>query len=120
MTLRKSQNTKKVNKVIIGADALLNKGIINKIGSGLISEIANNHKIPVYIIADSWKYTSKKAPIEQRGLNEIWDKAPKNVKIKNPAFEFVQKKYIKEIVSELGILSYDGFLKKLNHKPLTS
>ena len=101
------------NKVFLGADALLNNGIINKVGSGLISEIASNHKIPVYIIADSWKYTKEKVPIEQRPLNEIWDRAPKNIRIKNPAFEFVQKKYVKAIVSELGILKYDAFVRKL-------
>ena len=106
----------RVNKIFLGADALLNKGVINKIGSGLISEIAHNHKIPVYIVADSWKYISKKIPLEQRNLNEVWDKAPKNVKIKNPAFEFVPKKYIGSIVSEFGVLSYDKFLKKVRNK----
>ena len=106
------------NKVFLGADALLNNGIINKVGSGLISEIAYNHKVPVYIIADSWKFTKRKVPIEQRSLNEIWDRAPKNIKIKNPAFEFVQKKYIKAVVSEFGILKYDAFLKKVKNTKL--
>jgi len=101
------------NKIFLGADALTKDGIINKVGSGLISEIAHSHKIPVYIIADSWKYTSKKVPIEQRSLNEVWDKAPKNMKIRNPSFEFVKKKYITAIVSEFGILSYKEFLKKV-------
>ena len=40
-------------------------------------------------------------------------KAPKNIKIKNPAFEFIKRKYIKFIVSELGVLSYNDFLKKV-------
>ena len=111
--LLKTQDTKKVNLILIGADALVKKGVINKIGSGAISEIAYHHRIPVYIVADSWKYTPKKVSLEQRNLNEIWNRAPKNVKVKNPAFEFVSKKYIRAIVSELGILSYDKFLKKI-------
>ena len=114
IALLKTQDTKKVDKVLIGADALISRGVINKIGSGMISEIAYHHKIPVYIVSDSWKYTSKKVPLEQRNINEIWNNAPKNIKIKNPAFEFVQKKYIKAVVSELGILSYDNFLKKVS------
>ncbi len=101
------------NKVFIGADALLKNGIINKIGSGLISELAHIHKVPVYIIADSWKFTKKKVPIENRSLNEVWNRAPKNIKIKNPAFEFVPKKYITGIVSELGIMKYDDFVKRM-------
>jgi len=102
-----------VNKILIGADALLRNGIINKIGSGMIAEIAHNHKIPVYIVADSWKFTSKQVPIEQRNLNEIWNNAPKNVKIKNPAFEFVKKKYISGIVTELGLMTYEKFVGKM-------
>jgi len=103
----------KANLVFLGADAILKKGVINKIGSGMFAEIAYDKKVPVYIIADSWKYTNKNVPIENRNLNEVWDKAPKNIKIKNPAFEFIKQRYIKVIVSELGVLSYNDFLKKV-------
>ena len=103
-------------RVFLGADALLEKGIINKIGSGMIAELSYIHKIPLYIIADSWKYSNKKVPIENRSLNEIWDNAPKNIKIKNPAFEFVPKKYISGIVTELGLMKYEEFLRKIKKK----
>ena len=117
-TILEKENSKDkvyATKVFLGADALLNKGIINKVGSKTIAELAKVHKIPLYIISDSWKFSSKKIPIESRNLNEVWDKAPKNVKIMNPSFEFVDKKYIKAIISELGILSYDKFLKRVNN-----
>ena len=105
-----------VNKVFLGADALLKDGIINKIGSGMISQIAYMNKIPVYVIADSWKFTKNKVPIEQRKLNEIWDNAPKNIRLKNPAFEFVPKKYISGIVSELGFMMYSKFVESMEKK----
>jgi translation initiation factor 2B subunit (eIF-2B alpha/beta/delta family) len=107
------QGSKKVDKVFLGADALLKKGIVNKIGSEVVARIAKEEKIPVYIVADSWKFTKKPIPYEQRSLNEVWDKAPKNIKIKNPAFEFLDKKYITKIISELGILSYDEFVRRM-------
>lgn len=113
IALSKEGGTEKTDKVFLGADALLRKGIINKVGSEVIAQIAKNQKIPVYIIADSWKFTKKNISIEQRTLKEIWSSAPKNIKIKNPAFEFVPKKYIKGIVSEFGNLSYDKFLEKV-------
>ena len=112
--LSEQQGMKRVGKIFIGADALLKDGIINKVGSELIAKIARQNKIPVYIIADSWKFSKKKVPLEQRDLNEIWDNAPKNVKIRNPAFEFVNKKYISGIISELGFMKYDEFVKKMN------
>ncbi len=103
---------KKVDKIFLGADALVEKGVINKVGSGMIARIAQQEKIPVYIVADSWKFTNKHVPIEMRKLNEVWGKAPRRIRIKNPAFEFIPKKFIKGIVSDLGVISYDQFVKK--------
>ena len=100
VALGEKQGTKKVTKVFLGADALLKNGIINKIGSETVARIAKQEKIPVYIIADSWKQSDKKVKIEQRDFKEIWNRAPKGIKIKNPAFEFVPKKYIKKIITE--------------------
>ncbi|MEM3405633.1 MAG: hypothetical protein QW117_01525 [Candidatus Pacearchaeota archaeon] len=116
IALEKKQGTKKVNKVFLGADAILDNFVINKVGSEVISKLAFYNKIPVYLLADSWKYYPKKIKIEERNINEIWNNAPKNVKIRNPAFEIVNKKYIKAIISEYGILSYDKFLKKVKNK----
>jgi len=110
------ENGKKPSKVFIGADALLKKGIINKIGSELIARIAQQEKIQVYIIADSWKFTKKKIPIEQRKLNEIWNTAPKGIKIKNPAFEFVRRKYISGIITEFGLMRYNMFVRKMKRE----
>ena len=114
VALTKEQGTKKANKVFLGADALLKKGIVNKIGSEIISQIAKLNKIPVYIIADSWKFSNSKIPLEKRKGKEVWTNTPEKIKVKNPAFEFVPKKYIFKIISELGILSYEDFLRKVS------
>jgi len=100
VVLSGEQGNKKPDKIFLGADAILKKGVINKIGSETIAKLAKQEKIPVYIVADSWKKTNKKIPIEQRKLNEICDNAPKNIKIKNPAFEFVDNNYITKIITE--------------------
>ena len=113
VALSEEQGTEKADKVFLGADEITKNGVINKIGSELVAQIAKNNKIPVYIIADSWKFTKEKIPVEQRELDEVLDRAPKKIKIKNPAFEFVPKKYIRAIISELGVLSYSAFLKKV-------
>jgi len=113
IALGREQNTKKVSMVFLGADALTKDGAINKVGSEVVARIAKQEKIPFYIVADSWKFTKEKVPIEQRKLNEVWDNAPKNIKVKNPAFEFIDKKYITGIVTELGFMKYSEFLKKI-------
>ena len=116
VALMKEQGTKKTNKIFIGADALLKNGVINKIGSGVIAKIAKLEKIPLYVIADSWKFSKDNIPAEQRNLNEVWDKVPKNIKLKNPAFEFVPKENITKIISELGVLNYREFVRRLEKK----
>lgn len=113
IALEKKQQTQKTDLVFLGADAILKQSIINKVGSGMFSEIAKKHKIPVYILADSWKFYPKKLKIEERSFKEIWKRVPEKIKIKNPAFEKIPKKNIKAIISELGILSYGQFLKKV-------
>jgi len=100
VALSKEQGTKKADKVFLGADAITKEGVVNKIGSEVIANIARDNKIPVYVIADSWKFTKSKIPLEHRELNEVWDTAPKNIKVKNPAFEFVERKYITKIISD--------------------
>ena len=117
IALSKEQGTKKANLVFLGADALTESGIINKVGSETIAKLAKIEKIPCYIVADSWKFTNKKITLESRSLNEIWDKAPKNIKIKNPSFEFVPKKYITGIITEYGILPYSKFTFKVKNLP---
>ena len=100
VALSKEQGTKKADKVFLGADALLKNGVVNKIGSEVIARIAKSEKIPVYVVADSWKFTKDKVLLEKRELDEIWERVPKGVKLKNPAFEFVPRKYITKVITE--------------------
>ncbi|MFA5992241.1 MAG: translation initiation factor eIF-2B [Candidatus Pacearchaeota archaeon] len=110
------KDIKKVNKVFLGADAILKNGdVVNKVGSGTIAELAKDHKIPVYVIGDSWKFSKKTIGLEQRSYKEVWDNpgVSSNIKIKNPAFEKIPAKNITAIISDLGILSPREFIKKL-------
>ena len=112
IALTKSQKTKKTDIVLLGADAILKKGVINKVGSGMFAQIAKSNKIPFYIVADSWKYFPSNVKIEQRDFDEVWD-TERKIKIKNPAFELIKRNHITSIISELGNLTYSQFLSKV-------
>jgi len=115
--LEKGGTIKKADIMAIGADALLKNGdVINKIGSNMYAEIAHFNKVPVYVIADSWKFSKRPVKIEERGHKEIWKNAPKNIKMSNPAFETVKAKYINAIISELGILKPLAFAAKVKKR----
>ena len=110
--------------VLIGADAIIsdkkNKrvvGVYNKIGSGVIAEIAFNRKIPIYVCSDSWKFNpytllGKKEVIEERSPAEVW-RTSSVIRIRNPTFEVVNSKFIKGIVCEFGILNVNNFVEKV-------
>lgn len=99
--------------ILLGADAILKDGVINKVGSATIAELAGNHSKPVYVVADSWKFSPKNVKIEERDFQEVWKDAPKSVKVRNPAFEKVGKNYVTGIISEYGRLSVDKFVSKM-------
>lgn len=105
------QDLKNSDLIMIGADAVTRKGVLNKIGSGLIAKLSLDLKKPLYIITDSWKFSSKTVKIEKRSKDEVWDTNSK-VKIENPAFELIPKKQITAIISELGVLSHKEFMKQ--------
>ena len=104
---------KKCNLVLIGADAITKKEVINKVGSELVADIAEQLKIPLYVCAVSWKFDKTQTKIEERDAKEVWKDAPEGVRVMNPAFEAIPLEKIKGIVSELGILSPKDFLKKV-------
>lgn len=114
--LEKGGAIKKVDMMIIGSDAILANGsVINKIGSNMFAEIAYDNKIPVYVIADSWKFSKRNVEIEEREHEEIWSETD-HIRIRNPAFEVVRAEYIAGIVSELGILKPKAFVKAVRKK----
>jgi len=102
---------KKSKMILFGADALLKESVINKVGSGMFAEIARDNNIPVFIVADSWKYSPKNIRLEQRDFHEVWNPKKRMIHVKNPAFEPIEIKNITSIVSDLGIMSYKKFLK---------
>ena len=113
---------RKSNAVVLGADAVLESGdVINKIGSGMFAEIAHNHGIPVYITTSSLKFSERFVKIEHRLKKEVWDAYRRNLSIENPSFEAVKSKFITKIISDLGILTPNEFVRrasKFRHKKL--
>ncbi len=110
---------KKADFMLIGADAITTEGIvINKIGSEMFAEVANERSIPVYSCTHSWKFDpltvfGYEEEIEKRRASEIWENAPKGVKISNYAFEKVSPNTMSGIISELGIYKPTNFIEEM-------
>ncbi|MBR9692370.1 translation initiation factor eIF-2B [Candidatus Woesearchaeota archaeon] len=95
--------------VFLGADALLSDGkVANKIGSEMVAELAFERDIPVYILANSWKFTKATSEefqkrLEKRSASEVWERPPKGVEVMNNAFEFIDPRFITAVITEQGI-----------------
>jgi ribose 1,5-bisphosphate isomerase len=103
---------KDANLILIGADAITEQGLYNKVGSEEIAIIAKEKNIPLYSCASLWKFDCKEEIIEERSEQEVWAHHPKNIHIENPAFDKVPLNLIKGIICEKGILTPKKFLQE--------
>ncbi len=109
---------KKADIAFFGCDAITSTKIYNKIGSEMIAIMAKQRSVPLYVATDSWKFDPKaiygvEEKIENRSIKEIWDNAPKGVKILNPAFEKIDPQLVTGIISELGLFMRKSFIEAL-------
>jgi methylthioribose-1-phosphate isomerase len=103
-----------VNKVVVGADRIVQDAVVNKIGTYSIAVLAHEHGIPLYAAAPSSTFdlahTSKDVVIEERNPEEVTHIsgqpiAPKGTKAMNPAFDITHMKYVTGIICEKGVLA---------------
>lgn len=110
-----------IDMVVIGVDSILKDGsIINKIGTYPLVLVANANKKKVYAVCDSFKYNLRShfgelILIEEKPSNEIYNKDIINnfLEVHNYYFDITPSQYISKIISNLGILSIENFLQKV-------
>ncbi|MEM3942097.1 MAG: S-methyl-5-thioribose-1-phosphate isomerase, partial [Candidatus Bathyarchaeia archaeon] len=108
-----------VDKVIVGADRIVEDAVINKIGTYQIAVLAKEHGIPFYVAAPKSTFDLKRRAvdviIEERDPDEVIYVgseriAPEGVSVINPAFDVTPMKYVTAIICEDGILYKEDIL----------
>ena len=100
-----------VDLAIVGADAITSEGnVINKIGTSTIALVAHEARTPFYVVSELLKFDPATMygdyeKIEERNPNEIWRNPPKDLVIRNPAFDVTRRDFIHGIICEDGIVS---------------
>jgi len=108
--------------VIVGADAITSEGnVINKIGTSMIALAAHEARTPFYVVSELLKFDpvtmyGDYEKIEERSPNEIWKNVPKNLVIKNPAFDVTRRDFIHGIICEEGIISPHSIIEVMHRK----
>jgi len=111
-----------VDLVIIGADAITSQGnVINKIGTSMIALVANEARTPFYVVSELLKFDPATMygdyeKIEERSPKEIWEEPPKNITIRNPAFDVTRRDFIHGIICEEGIISPHSIIEVIHRK----
>ncbi len=108
-----------IDFILIGVDSILKDGsVINKIGTFPLAVLANERNIDVYVVGDCFKYNLKnhygeEVIIEEKPTNELYSEESQKelLKIHNYYFDITPPKYITGIISDLGILKMEEFLK---------
>lgn len=104
-----------IDLVIVGADRIAANGdVANKIGTYGSAVLAKEHNIPFYVAApfstiDLNTPNGESIVIEERSPDEVTSFhkqviAPKNIKVRNPAFDVTPADLISGIITEKGIL----------------
>jgi len=101
-----------VNKVVVGADRIVQDAVINKIGTFTIAVLAHEHGVPFYVAApkSTFDLTRKAADviIEERNPAEVThfgsqQVATSGIGVFNPAFDITPLEYVSAIICESGI-----------------
>lgn len=101
---------KKADMCIVGADAITSRGdLINKIGTSTVAHIARMHDVSFYSAVELYKYSpltvyGQRERIEERAAEEVWDRPPKKLAIRNPSFDATAAHYVTGYITEAGIL----------------
>jgi methylthioribose-1-phosphate isomerase len=113
-----------VNKVVVGADRIVQDAVINKIGTFTVAVLAHEHGVPFYVAApkSTFDLTRKAADviIEERKPAEVTyfgsqQVATSGIGVLNPAFDITPLKYVSAIIHESGIYYKQDFAKFTNH-----
>jgi ribose 1,5-bisphosphate isomerase len=104
----------RVDKVIVGADAVTANGaLVNKIGTSMVALAAHEARVRVWVAAETYKFSPETmigelVTIEERDPSEIISDEKQRgigpIKVLNPSFDVTPPEYIDLIITERGII----------------
>jgi translation initiation factor 2B subunit (eIF-2B alpha/beta/delta family) len=105
----------------IGADAVTELGVLNKVGSYGAALAAREHSVPVYALASQRKFlpaSTGTLKIVEMPPDEVWDDPPPGVRPRNVYFELVPIALFRGIVTEDAVLPPGEAAQLARERPL--
>lgn len=95
--------------VLVGADAVLFPGFVNKVGTYPLGLAAKAAGVPFYALCDSRKFLPRSLEllfrIPEKSPDEVWEASPPRVQVINRYFEVIPLSLLSGLVSEEGVLT---------------
>jgi len=114
---------KKVNAIIIGADAITDKGVINKIGSYPLVKLATQQKIPVYCLCHYYKLIPPNFNLgnePKKPATDILKKEQENITVINYYFDSTPLQYFTGFITDKGFFQPKELMKKIQNQDIYS
>lgn len=95
--------------VLVGADSIGDRGVVNKVGSRSLVEAGRTEGVPTYVLADRTKLLPPGFPQhtdDDRPKDEVWS-SPPGVRVHNRYFEAVPLEAFEAVITEEGVRSPD-------------
>lgn len=108
---------------VVGADSMIESGILSKTGTALVANAAYLMAIPTYVICDTSKVwpTALEGPpvLRERGVGEVWPKAPKGILVRNKQFDLMSWDNVAGVVTERGVIGREEVVQVGNGLVIT-
>jgi translation initiation factor eIF-2B subunit delta len=105
--------------VIVGADAILPEGVVNKIGTYALALAARERKVPFYVLAGTEKYLPLSLRIDERDPKEVTQEAIPHSKVENRYFDCTPLELITGVVTQDGVIPGKEVQKRLENMEIS-
>jgi translation initiation factor 2B subunit (eIF-2B alpha/beta/delta family) len=105
----------------IGADAVTEIGVLNKVGSFAAALAAREHSVPAYALASRRKFlpaATGALKIDEMPPAEVWEEPPPGIRPRNVYFELVPIQLLRGIVVEDAVLPPGEAAQLARERPL--
>jgi translation initiation factor 2B subunit (eIF-2B alpha/beta/delta family) len=109
--------------VVVGADAVFPHGVVNKLGTHALAQMAAHHHVPIYSLCTTNKFLPAAAAsllqITEHAADEVWPEAPVGLDIRNHYFDTTPLDLFSGIVCEDGVMSPAALRTRLQRQTLS-
>jgi translation initiation factor 2B subunit (eIF-2B alpha/beta/delta family) len=109
--------------VVVGADAVFPHGVVNKLGTHALAQIAQHQHIPIYSLCTTNKFLPADATsllqITEHPGSDVWPEAPAGLDIRNHYFDTTPLDLFSAIICEDGVMSPTTLHTRLQRQTLS-